>query len=315
MSVTVLYLFVYFISETRSIIILNKNKVLHWSKLNILDSPTTRRFSDIFFVRESPLFFPPLFRGWGVGWGVFLFVSRRKWLHTDEALIHQVQSHHRTALPRCTPSTIKTPKSSLCPEATGAPALVQPHQWDPGSWEADMLQPKFKLIFSVSCKRFGGGGVEGRGELGRAHVSGRHRLLSLLFFLSFSLTSVSRTPCRCPISFSRQSKQIPEIQWKSSQLIFFHYSFYYPSLLDGHKRTNWAHECVYPGCWRSILLQVWGASTWPFSGGPAFPVCLQLSIQLQSQHQPDTTEPQPEKGSTPTHIFHLLHDTTRATRD
>lgn len=141
------------------------------------------------------------------GWGVFLFVSRRKWLHTDEALIHQVQSHHRTALPRCTPSTIKTPKSSLCPEATGAPALVQPYQWDPESWGADMLQPKFKLIFSSSCKRWGGEKV----ELGRVHVCGRHQLLSLLFFLPPPPTVVCLAPSRCPISFSWQSKQISEM--------------------------------------------------------------------------------------------------------
>lgn len=286
------------------IILLNENKILHWSESKILFRAALQKGDSLtyFLCRHLSFFF--FFPLWDLedeefGWGVFLFVSRRKWLHTDEALIHQVQSHHRTALPRCTPSTIKTPKSSLCPEATGAPALVQPYQWDPESWGADMLQPKFKLIFSSSCKRWGGEKV----ELGRVHVCGRHQLLSLLFFLSLP-------PDCCMFGTSQVSHFLFLTEqtdfrnaWKSSQLIFFHYSFYYPSLLDRHKRSNWAHECVFPGCWRSILLQVWGPSTWPFSGGPAFPVRLQLSIQLQSQHQPDTTEPQPEKGSTPhTHL-------------
>lgn len=142
------------------------------------------------------------------GWGVFLFVSRRKWLHTDEALIHQVQSHHRTALPRCTPSTIKTPKSSLCPEATGAPALVQPHQWDPESWEADMLQPKFKLIFSSSCKRWGGE----KSRIGKgACLWETPASFSPLFSFFSPLTVVCLAPRRCPISFSRLSKQISEM--------------------------------------------------------------------------------------------------------
>lgn len=49
----------------------------------------------------------------------------------------------------------------------------------------------------------------------------------------------------------------------------------------------------------------------PFSWGPPFPVRLQPSIQLQSQHQPDATGPLAGKGSASTHIFHLLSDKTR----
>ncbi|CAB1420042.1 unnamed protein product [Pleuronectes platessa] len=44
-----------------------------------------------------------------------------------------------------------SPSEKSC-SATGAPALVQPHQKETGSWEADMLSPKSSSLFSAWCE-------------------------------------------------------------------------------------------------------------------------------------------------------------------
>lgn len=46
----------------------------------------------------------------------------------------------------------------------------------------------------------------------------------------------------------------------------------------------------------------------PFHGALPFLSVWSLSIQLQSQHQPDATGPLAGKGSASTYIFHLLSD-------
>lgn len=148
------------------------------------------------------------------------------------------------------------------------------------------LQPQIKLS------------LVGRKKWGRSPLTGRHQLL---YFSSF-LTSACADPCRCPF-FSILFFPPPDTE-TGSQIQSNHQAAFLSlrgllRLIVGEalESNGDTHTHIHPGCLHSVPLQVRGPSAWPLSWGPPFPVRLQPSIQLQSQHQPDATGPLAGKGS------------------